>query len=193
MRQPGPRSTEQLATLRTLISSDLPRIDALEAVAALALPDCWIGAGFVRDAVWDHLHGYQKCLPVGDVDVVWFSPAMPNEDIDRDIEHQLQSRVPGLAWSVKNQARMHLRNGDAPYKSVADAMRHWPETATAVAARLGANGSVEINAPLGVDDLFALRLRPTQAFVIDKWPIFQERVSSKRWVERDPLLAVLRQ
>ncbi|WRQ77412.1 nucleotidyltransferase family protein [Pseudomonas saxonica] len=26
-------------------------------VRSLNLPDCWIGAGFLRNAVWDYLHG----------------------------------------------------------------------------------------------------------------------------------------
>ena len=30
---------------------------ALQAVARLDLPDAWIGAGFIRNAVWDALHG----------------------------------------------------------------------------------------------------------------------------------------
>lgn len=38
--------------------------------------------------------------------------------------------VRALGLPVKNQARMHLRNGDRPYQSATDAMRYWPETAT---------------------------------------------------------------
>ena len=182
---------DEIAALQRLLSIDPLRREALEAVASLGLPDCWIGAGFVRDAVWDHRHGYGKRPPSGDVDVVWFASAAADEGTDYDIEHELRCRVPGLICSVKNQARMHLRNGDAPYTSVADAMRHWPETATAVAARLGVAGSIEINAPLGVGDLFALRLRPTQAFVTAKRSIFTDRVSSKRWAERYPLLRLV--
>lgn len=177
---------DKIAILQTLMMSDTQRLRALEVVAALNLPDCWIGAGFVRDALWDHLHGYAVTAPKGDVDVIWYDTASPQADLD--IERELQRAMPSLVWSVKNQARMHLRNGDAPYASAGDAMRHWPETATAVAARLGSSGSVEINAPLGLDDLFTLRLRPTAHFLTDKHPIFVDRVSSKRWIDRYPRL-----
>lgn len=180
---------DQIAALQSLLSRDQLRREALEAVAALGLPDCWIGAGFVRDSVWDHLHGYGRSPPSGDVDVVWFSSARSDEVTDHGIEDELRYRMPDLAWSAKNQARMHVRNGDTAYRSVEDAMRHWPETATAVAARLGPSGSIEINAPFGLDDLFALRLRPTPNFLTDKFPIFEERVVSKRWNKRYPLLA----
>ncbi len=47
----------------------------LEAVAALGLPDAWIGAGFIRNAVWDALCGLPfGSNPPGDVDVAWFGP-----------------------------------------------------------------------------------------------------------------------
>ncbi len=158
-------------------------------MAALGLPDCWIGAGFVRDAVWDHLHGRKVAQPTGDVDVLWFDAAATSVQ-DRAIEAGLKTVVPSGKWSVKNQARMHLRNGDAPYSSVSDAMRHWPETATAVAARIGHGGDIEINAPLGLEDLFALILRPTAQFLSEKLPIFVERVSSKQWLTRYPDLVL---
>ena len=61
---------------------------------------------------------------------------------------------------------MHARNGHAPYRDVADALAHWPETATAIAARLGPAG-VEILAPHGLADLFALLARPTPAHRTD--------------------------
>ena len=32
-------------------------ISVLRLVEALAIEDCWIGAGFIRNAIWDHLHG----------------------------------------------------------------------------------------------------------------------------------------
>jgi len=181
---------EQTTVVQTLMQSDPLRRKALELVATLDLPDCWIGAGFVRDALWDHLHGYSPTEPCGDVDVIWHSSASMNPDADRHIEQDLYGAMPGLQWSVKNQARMHLRNGDTPYASVADAMQRWPETATAVAVRLGRSGSIEVNAPLGLDDLFALRLRPTPGFVSDKLQIFRERVSSKNWIERYPKLTL---
>jgi len=182
---------EKIAILKAFLGSDPFRLNALEIVAKLGLPDCWIGAGFVRDALWDHLHDYDRTAPDGDVDVIWYDPASLGEDRDRRIEHELHRAAPGMAWSVKNQARMHLRNGDAPYKSVADAMRHWPETATAVAARMAHSGSIEISAPLGLDDLFTLRLRPGPCFQRGKLPIFAERVSSKCWLERYPRLSLV--
>ena len=117
-----------------------------------------------------------------------FDPERAHASADQEIEREIYAVSPNLAWSVKNQARMHLRNGDAPYESVADAMRSWPETATAVAVRLSKGEGIEVNAPFGLDDLFALWLTPTPAFVIRKRGIFEQRVADKGWLFRYPRL-----
>jgi uncharacterized protein len=173
-----------------LIAGDSERMRILSLVRSLALPDCWIGAGFLRSAVWDHLHGRALSPPSGDVDVVWFDPARASAAIDEAAEAELRRLDTGIEWSVKNQARMNERNGDRAYISASDAMRFWPETAGAIGISLNGDGGLEIAAPCGLDDLFALVLRPTERFRLDKRTIFLERIMSKRWLETWPLLRV---
>ncbi|ACB94073.1 protein of unknown function DUF925 [Beijerinckia indica subsp. indica ATCC 9039] len=180
-----------LKELTALLSCDPVRMAVLRTVRSLDLPDSWVGAGFVRDAVWDHLHGYANRTIEGDVDVVWFDDGALSPELDRELERRLSLVDPAFKWSVKNQARMHLRNGDAAYTSVSQAMSYWPETATAVAARIGDDGRLHINAPLGLDDLYAMHLRPTQMFISARRCIFDQRVKEKRWLERYPLLRIV--
>src|SRR5690349_18420197 len=149
------------ARLQAIIRNDALRWRILGLVRLLSLPDCWIGAGFVRNAVWDALHGRAPSPPPGDVDTLWFDADRPDAATDRTIEGMLHAAEPAIPWSVKNQARMHARNDDPPYASTADAMRFWPETATAVAVRRNGGDDCEIAAPYGLDDLFHLVLRPT--------------------------------
>ncbi|HUH85072.1 MAG TPA: nucleotidyltransferase family protein [Stellaceae bacterium] len=104
-------------------------------VETLDLPDCWVGAGFVRNVIWDALHERPWSASYGDVDVVYFDAGNLSPDRDRRIEVALKRLTPDIPWSVKNQARMHIANGDPPYADTADALRHWPETCTAVALR----------------------------------------------------------
>lgn len=174
--------------LTALIAGDAQRMAALAAARALGLPDAWIGAGFARDAVWDHLHGLPPQVPVGDVDLLWFDPARIDPAEDEILEQRLRAIAPQFDWSARNQARMHIRNGDRPYRNVADAMTFWPETATMVAVRLNDAGKVEVNAPLGLADLFALRLTPGAHFRTDRRPIFDARVADKDWLTRYPRL-----
>jgi len=182
-----PASDDQIQFVISTIAEHPARMRVLEIVRDLDLPDCWIGGGFVRSPIWDRLSGRAPAFPDGDIDVLWFDPARTDPALDAQMEQRLAGHDPSLDWSVKNQARMHLRNGDAPYASTADAMRHWVETATAVAVRL-AGSAVEVSAPLGLDDLFSMTLRPTAAFTGAKRAVFHERRRLKRWQERWPRL-----
>lgn len=178
-------------SLLKILSVDPVRMQVLYAVRGLKLSDCWVGAGFVRNAVWDDLHGYGQIPAVGDVDVVWFDPEYCSSDYDRHLEEQLCHQLPAFDWSVTNQARMHLRNGDNPYQSTENALLYWPETATAVGVRLGNEDLIEVIAPFGLNDLFELRLRPTPAFEREKFYSFKQRVDTKRWQERYPQLQLI--
>lgn len=170
------------ARLRAWLMADAWRMACLEAVAALGLPDGWVGAGFLRSLVWDRLTGVARPTPLADVDVIFFGPDSGVES-ESEIEAALGRRLPGLPWSARNQARMHEHNGDPPYRDTADALVHWLETPTALAARLTAGGGVEILAPFGLADLFALRVRPTPHARArpDRLAAYHARMGDKAW------------
>lgn len=138
--------------------------------------------------MWDYLHGRAPSEPTGDVDVIWHDPLRVDAAEDRKHEAALRVVEPGIVWSVKNQARMHIRNGDEPYPSATEAMRYWPETATAVAVRRVGMDDCEVASPLGLADLMQLILRPTPRFAGAKHHIYEGRVRSKGWTEAWPLL-----
>lgn len=170
-----------------LIAQHADMLALLAAVASLQLPDGYISAGFVRNAVWDALH----CRPISvatlrDVDVVYYDPANLDPDVEQEHERQLTRLRPDVPWEVRNQARMHLRNGDPPYSGTVDALRYYPETATAVAARL-VEGRVELAAPLGLSDLLMMVVRPTPHFA-GKLAQYRERQAKKQWSSRWPML-----
>lgn len=162
----------------------------LEAVAAHGPAGAWIGAGFLRNAVWDARTGRDPdTWPAADLDVVYFDSGGASAARDAAARDRLCAAAPGLAWDVVNQARMHGRHGHAPYRDLADALAHWPETATAIAARLGPDG-VEILAPHGLDDLFALVARPTPAHRAQPAAMLS-RIAAKEWQARWPALRVV--
>jgi len=178
-------------TLISALLEDERRRQILTRVRDLALPDCWIGAGFIRDTIWALLSGSKKTgETANDVDVIWFDPMRAKAEFDAQIEQRLISVDPTVPWSVKNQARMHTRNGDEPYASCAHALSFWPETATAVAARLTEAGKIETLAPFGLQDLFDGVVRPTPRFRRDKLDLFEKRWREKKWLERWPFLRV---
>ncbi|SHM12041.1 nucleotidyltransferase family protein [Phytopseudomonas punonensis] len=180
-----------LTCIQTLLSTDEHRWRILQHLRDLHLPDGWVAAGFLRSAVWDRLHERTHSPLPPDIDVIWFDTDRASQEQDSQLEAQLQRVDNTLNWSVKNQARMHLRNGDRPYESATDAMTYWPETATAVAVRLNANDELQIAAPFGLEDLFDLVVRPAGKFRDEKRHLFLERLQSKQWLARWPDLTVI--
>jgi uncharacterized protein len=165
------------------------QLQVLEIVRSLALPDWAVGAGFIRASVWDELSSYTIASPVDDIDVLYFDPQTHDARCDEALEQRLREIDPVLPWSVRNQARMHIRNGDDPYSSTADALRFWLETPTCIAVRSDAAGGLEIIAPYGLEDLFSMTIRPTPCGHVRK-AAYLSRIREKRWHERWPNVTV---
>ncbi|KAB8044982.1 hypothetical protein GCM43_00625 [Janthinobacterium aquaticum] len=183
-------SGELLARLQDIIAADRQRMHVLQLAQELDLPDCWVAAGFVRSAVWDYLHQRSPSPLPDDIDVIWHDPGNATQEHDAMLESRLRACDATLGWSVKNQARMHERNADLPYLNASDAMRHWPETATAVGVRLGRQGSIEVAAPFGLHDLFDLIVRPTERFLAGKQALYADRIHCKNWQAAWPMLRI---
>ena len=167
----------------------------LHVVADVNPPHWAVGAGVVRDIVWDHLHGYVIPTRHRDVDVAFFDPTDLSPEYDRRVTSELVRRLPDIVWDAKNQAAVHTwyeaRFGTAvdPLTSVEDAVGTWPETATAVAVRLRSNDELEVVAPCGLSDLFTMLLRrnPRRASL----ELFRRRAADKRITERWPHVHVI--
>ena len=179
-----------MSLIADIIAQDPVGMKQLRAVRALALPDWCIAAGFVRNRVWDHLHGTVPPRAPVDIDVLYFDATDISKD--REIEHEkrLDTLLPGAPWQVRNQARMHVWKDLPPHRSTADAMTYWLETVTAVGVRLEADDRITVVAPLGTDDLLGLCCRPT-AFGRTRRDEYEARVASKRWRELWPKVRFL--
>jgi uncharacterized protein len=150
--------------------------------------ELWLTGGAVRNLVWDAIHNYGINTPIDDIDVVWFDDSHMDAEIDHELEIRLTKKAPNLNWDVKNQARMSATQAAGAH-SLDEAMKVWPEKASAVALRLNAGKLVHL-APFGLEDLFGLRLGPpTQA----EDSRFQRRLKEKQWQAKWPLLRVTEQ
>lgn len=177
------------ARLTEIVAGTPILMDMLRAVNAVGLPDAWIAAGAIRSAVWDTLHGRPVATDWADVDVLFFDGADVSREREAAAEAQLSTLMPGLPWEVRNQARMHLKTGLPPYRDTEDGLRNFAETPTAVGVRL-ARTHIEIIAPHGLDDLFAMVSRPV--FTDDHMMgFYRQRMTSKDWPARWPQVRVL--
>lgn len=174
-----------------IIKDDVWMMNILRAARTLELPDWMIGAGFIRNKVWDYLHNYSNTeVPTADIDVIYFNPFDVSEETEEEYNQRL-NKIKAANWSVKNQARMHLKhNRNIPYKNTEEALSEWVETPTCIAVRLEHDDSLTLFAPHGIDDLVHLVVRPTPSFV-DNLEIFWERVKSKGWQQQWKKLKIL--
>lgn len=188
-----PRShTEQLIQL----AQNCPwMMDALRAVRSLGLASWCIGAGAVRNLVWDALSGYREPSALADVDVAYFDASDLSAERDARLQAQLSTCLPALPWEVTNQAGVHrwfescFGHAVAPLGSLDEAVASWPEYATSVGVWLDRDDRVQVIAPLGLDDLFSMTLRhnPARASLQN----FKDRVAAKRYGERWPRVVVV--
>ncbi len=168
---------------------------ALHAVRALGLPEWCIGAGAVRNLVWDAQHGFAAPSHLPDVDVAYFDPAHLDTQRDAAFERELSRVMPGTAWDVTNQAAVHTwyeaRFGSTvlPLRSLAEGVGTWPEYATCVGITLRADDDLDVVAPHGLGDLFAMVVRRNPVRVTAE--AYRARVAQKRFQERWPRVTVV--
>jgi len=180
--------------LIAMVRSSTCLMAALMAVRSLGLNSWCVGAGAVRSLVWDVLHGFETPLQLQDVDVVHFTSEALGPQSDADLESRLRALIPAVQWEVTNQATVHRwfanRLGQVvpALDSLEEGVSTWPEFATCVGVYLNQDESIGVVAPHGLDDLFGLRVRhnPLRA----SFSVYQQRVESKRFAERWPLLSI---
>lgn len=187
------RHLNRLFDLETVLRSNDWLMETL-ALCRDRLPvTAYVGAGAIRNLVWDRAHGLAPA-PSADIDVVYFDAAMAR-GADADFARLLQDARPESGWDVTNQAHVHVWYREyfgkdvPPLATLTEAIATWPDTATAIAVRLDADGRLDVIAPFGLDDLFELVLRwnPSRIGFDD----FSARIRSKRWLSRWPGLRVL--
>jgi len=168
-----------------IVLRDPAALAQLRAARSLALPDWCLAAGFVRNRVWNALSGQEPHDRAADVDLLFFDAADPSKAREQAIERELAALAPGVDWEARNQARMHLHNGDPPYRDTAHAMTFWLETCTSVGLRLEDDGRISVIAPLGLDDLLAMIFRPSAAGQ-RRIEAYRGRLAAKTWKARWP-------
>jgi len=174
--------------LAALVAGDAWLMTVLGIVRALNLPDWAVAAGAVRNLVWDSLTAKPVRTQPGDVDVLYYDARDTALAREAEAEAALAARLE-LPWQVRNHARMHLRNGDPPYRDTADALRHWLETPTCVAVRLERDDRLTVIAPHGLDDLFAVAVRPTPHGRL-RLAAYRGRLAAKDWRGQWPVLTI---
>lgn len=176
--------------LISMVEKDVELIGILKTVRSLDLSDAYVGAGAIRNLVWDYLHGYNEKSPLTDIDVVYFDSKDINTEKDLGIWKKLCDAEPRYEWNVFNQARGHIKNNlKKAAKSTKEGMATWPETPTCVGVRINEDDSFDICAPYGLDDLMNLRIHPCGNSLIHEG-LYEGRIAKKKWKETWPKLEI---
>lgn len=179
--------TEQ--DILNLIAEDEWMMEVLRTAEKLNLLDWMIGAGFVRNKVWDYLHGFEKDTNrSADIDLVYYNQNKMDEKDDKKLSKKLTEET-GREWEVVNEAYAHKWNNLPPYKSTEDAISQWPETATGIGVILK-DRKLKLIAPHGIRDLVNLIVRPSPAFANNTERI-KQRSEQKHWLEKWPRLKLV--
>ncbi len=154
-----------------IVRADPDLMRLLDRLRTLALPQWRLVAGCLYQTVWNVLTGRPPGTGIKDYDVIYYDGA----DLSWEAEDAVIGRVAAVTRDcvgpveVRNQARVHLwfanRFGCAyPRLASADeALRYYASLVHAVGVRLQDDGQLDIEAPFGLDDIFAMRIRPNHA------------------------------
>jgi hypothetical protein len=167
-------------------------MSALRVAAGLGLEDAWLASGCVYQAVWNHLTGRPPDYGLKDYDLFYFDQDLSYEAEDRVIQRLRREAPAPLAsrFEARNQARVHLwfsaRFGEpyAPLSCSTEALERFLSPAFAVALRRGPGGEIEAAAPFGLDDCFAMRIRPNPRRAVSRASFYRVAAGLvQRWPE----------
>ncbi|WP_414829747.1 nucleotidyltransferase family protein [Alteromonas sp. H39] len=168
-----------------LLANDAHRMTCLQVARSLQLPDWYIGAGFLRNAIWDACHPHTASTPLNDIDLVYFDAEDKTPSRDSMLEARACERL-AVPWEIRNQARMHEKHGNSPYHNTAHAIAHWVEVPTCVGVRLNDDDTLTFTAPFGLGENWSCKVRMNPE--VPRPEAYKKRVNDKRWAEHWPRL-----
>ncbi|GAB48791.1 hypothetical protein MOPEL_081_00050 [Mobilicoccus pelagius NBRC 104925] len=145
----------------------------LDRMPHLGLSEWWLTAGAVFQNVWNAVEGHAPGYGIKDYDVFYFD----DTDLSWEAEDAVIRRASDLFHDVpaqielRNEARVHLwyeakfGTPATPFTSATDAIDSFASTTCCVGlTRASADGptGTQIYAPFGLDDVFAMHMRPNR-------------------------------
>jgi len=189
---PGVEASERelRERLTAILRSTPPLMRVLSVARHLNLPDWLVFSGAVYQPVLNHLTRRPLDYGIKDYDLGYFDASNLSYEAEDAIIRRVEATFDEPLRSmveVRNQARVHLwfetKFGEAygPLSCTAEALERFASATFAVGVRLEADDRLRIEAPFGLADVFALRLRPnprrntvgfarTAADVRRRWP-----------------------
>jgi hypothetical protein len=168
---PSPQSLSHQEELERIVRADRYLMTLLATPQHLQLPQYRVVAGCIYQTVWNVLTGRPRGTGINDYDLIYFDAADLSEESERRMEDAVRNRLVGFPApvEVRNQARVHLWFEDyfgiayPPLACADEAITRYASTTHAVGVKLAENGRLDVFAPFGLADIFALIVRPNYA------------------------------
>ena len=152
-----------------IVRADPGLMHVLRTVRGLDLPDLRLVSGAVYQAVWNARTGRPAGYGIKDYDLAYFDGSdlsyaaedVVIQQVAAAFDEPFRSQV-----EVRNQARVHLwfqnRFGEpyAPLHATDEALGRFVAPTFAVGVRLEADDTITVAAPFGLEDVFAMVVRP---------------------------------
>jgi uncharacterized protein len=156
--------------LEEMIRSDPDLMGLLVRLRVLALPQWRLVAGCLYQTVWNVLTGRPRGTGIKDYDLIYFAGDDPSWEAEDAVIRRVVAATQGCVGpvEVRNQARVHFwfeRRFGIPYTALSsadEALQRYAAVVHAVGVRLQVDDRLDIVAPFGLDDLFAMIIRPNR-------------------------------
>ena len=155
--------------LTAILRSTPPLMQVLQVARRLCLPDWLVFSGAVYQPVLNDLTGRPLDYGIKDYDLGYFDTSNLSYEAEDAVIRQVKAAFDEPLRSMveaRNQARVHLwfeaKFGEPypPLSCTAEVLERFTSATFAVGVRLEPDDRLHIEAPFGLADLFALRLRP---------------------------------
>jgi uncharacterized protein len=164
-------AAEEQRQFEAIIRADRDLMRLLACLRGLQLPQWRLVAGCLYQTVWNVLTARAPGTGIKDYDLIYFD----HTDLSWEAEDRVIARVAAATRDcvgpveVRNQARIHLwfesRFGTPypPLTSADESLLRYASIVHAVGVRLEDNGRLDVAAPFGLGDMFAMVIRPNYA------------------------------
>ena len=167
-----------------VVQSDPDIATMLAAMRTFDAPDLWLVSGLLFQSVWNVLEDKPRGHGILDYDLFYFDPDTSEEAEDRWIKRAATHfAFAPREVQLRNQARVHLwypEKFGTPYPQLqcsCDGVRQFLMPACMVAVLPQSNGSLELFAPLGLDDIFDRLIRPNPLWQGPPRPRYLEKAA----------------
>ncbi len=186
---------ERRLVLELVLRMDRKIMAVLTAARSLGLPDWRLTAGAIYQTVWNAMTDRPAGHGIKDYDLIYFD----GSDLSYEAEDRVIRKAAKLFSTfdrpveVRNQARVHLwypERFGIPYPPLyctEEALLRYASLTHAVAVRLEPDDRLDIVAPFGLANIFAMRLVPNPALEDAR----SYRVKAERMRARWPELEVM--